>query len=109
MPAIALTPEVLALIAERLKGLAEPGRLHLLNALRRGERTVTELVEATGMTQANVSRHLRVLHDHGFVVRRKEGLYAYYAVADDSVFRICEVMCDRLDDELQARRKLLAS
>jgi DNA-binding transcriptional ArsR family regulator len=43
MGRIPLTPEVLTLIAERLKALAEPARLQILNALRKGERTVTEL------------------------------------------------------------------
>ena len=104
-----LTPAVLALVAERLKGLAEPARLEILNALRRGERTVTELMEATGLGQANLSRHLRILHTLGFVARRKEGLFVYYALADDSVFRICDVICDRLGDDLKRRRKQLAS
>jgi DNA-binding transcriptional ArsR family regulator len=105
----ALTPEVLGLVAERLKGLAEPARLEILNALRRGERTVTELMEATGLGQANLSRHLRILHSLGFVARRKEGLFVYYELADDSVFRICDVICDGLGDALRKRRKLLAS
>ena len=104
-----LTPELLALVAERLKGLAEPARLQILNALRRGERTVTELMEVTGLGQANLSRHLRILHTLGFVARRKEGLFVYYGLADDSVFRICDVICDRLGDDLRKRRKLLAS
>ena len=109
MARIALTPQVFSLISERLKALAEPARLQILDTLREGERTVTELVEATGLGQANVSKHLRILFTLGFVERRKEGLYVYYDLADDSVFQICDIMCDRLGDELKARRKLLAS
>ena len=109
MARIALTPQVFSLISERLKAPAEPARLQILDALRKEERTVTELVEATGLGQANVSKHLRILFTLGFVERRKEGLYVYYALADDSVFQICDIMCDRLGDELKARRKLLAS
>jgi DNA-binding transcriptional ArsR family regulator len=109
MARVPLTPEVLTLIAERLKALAEPARLQILNALRKGERTVTELGEATGLNQANLSKHLRLLHSLGFVARRKDGLFVYYALADDSVFQICDVMCDRLGREMKARRKLFAS
>ena len=106
---LSLTPEVLALIAERFKALAEPARLQILVCLRRREMTVSELVEETGLGQANVSKHLQILHGRGFVARRKEGLYVYYSLADRSVFQICDVMCERLDAEARTRRKLLAS
>lgn len=109
MAKIALTPEVLALVAERFKVLAEPARLEILNTLRRRELTVSEIVEATGLGQANVSKHLQLLHKNGFVARRKEGLYAYYSLADDRVFQLCDIMCDRLSTEVRARRRLLAS
>ena len=103
-----LTPEMLALVAERLRALAEPARLQILNELRSGERTVTELVEATGLGQANVSKHLQLLHGAGFVARRKDGLYARYRLADEDVFRICTIMCGRLEADARRRRHLLA-
>jgi DNA-binding transcriptional ArsR family regulator len=103
-----LTLEMLVLVAERLRALAEPARLQILNELRSGERTVTELVEATGLGQANVSKHLQLLLAAGFVGRRKDGLYAKYRIADEDVFRICEIMCGRLEDEARWRRHLLA-
>lgn len=89
----ALTPEVLTLVAERFRALAEPARLHVLNALRDGEKTVTELLDETGLGQANASKHLQLLHRLGFVERRKEGLYVHYRLADDSVFQLCDIMC----------------
>jgi DNA-binding transcriptional ArsR family regulator len=104
-----LTPEMLVLVAERFKALSEPARLTLLNSLRVGEMTVTELVEATGLGQANVSKHLQQLHALGFVGRRKEGLYVYYFLGDESVFHLCDVMCGRIEAELKARRRMLAS
>lgn len=103
-----LSPEILVLIAERFKALAEPARLQILNCLRPGDMTVTELVEETKLGQANVSKHLQLLHALGFVARRKEGLFVYYSLADKSVFQLCEVMCGRLDAEMKTRRKLLA-
>ena len=104
----ALTPAMLALVAERLRALAEPARLQILNELRGGERTVTDLVEATGLGQANVSKHLQVLLAAGFVGRRKDGLYTRYRIADEDVFRICEIMCGRLEVEASRRRNVLA-
>ena len=103
-----MTPEVLVLVAERFKALAEPARLQILSCLRAGETTVSELVEQTELGQANVSKHLQLLHTLGFVSRRKEGLFVYYALADKSVFQLCDVMCGRLEAEMKTRRKLLA-
>ncbi len=57
-----LSTEQLGLIAERFKALSEPSRLEILNTLREGERTVSEILEATGLGQANVSKHLQLLH-----------------------------------------------
>lgn len=103
----ALTPDVLELVAERFRVLAEPARLQILQCLRDGELTVTDLVLATGLGQANVSKHLRQLGASGFVSRRKEGLFAYYALADGTVLRLCEIMCDRLQAEHRTRAKVL--
>ena len=104
-----LTPQVLQLVAERFKALAEPARLEILNVLRDRELTVTELVDATGLGQANVSKHLQLLYSLGFVSRRKEGLYVYYSLSDKQVFQLCDIMCGRLEAELKSRRKALAS
>jgi DNA-binding transcriptional ArsR family regulator len=104
-----LTPELLALIAERFKVLSEPARLEILNVLRGGEMTVSELVEVTGFGQANVSKHLQLLLASGFVSRRKEGLFAYYSVADRDVFKLCDIMCGRLVSETAARQKVVAA
>jgi DNA-binding transcriptional ArsR family regulator len=101
-----LTPDLLAPIAERFKALAEPARLAILNALREGELTVSELLEATGLGQANASRHLHVLHAQGFVERRREGVYIYYSLADSDVFRLCDIMCGRLEREAASRSRM---
>ena len=107
MGKIAMTPEVLELIAERFKALAEPARLEILTALRDGELTVGDLVASTGMLQANVSKHLQMLHALGFVSRRKDGLYVYYALADKSVLRLCDIMCGRIESEVAGRQRTL--
>lgn len=104
---IPFTPAVVGLVSERFKALAEPARLLLLKALQPGERTVNELVELTGFGQANVSKHLQLLHAHGFVTRRKEGLHVYYALADETVFTLCDIVCGRIAAEVAGRQELL--
>lgn len=105
---VSLTPELIELIADRFKALSEPTRLHILSALRGGEKTVTELMEETGLGQANVSKHLQMLHALGFTDRRKEGLYVYYRLSDPMVFQLCDIMCDRIGEEARARSELFA-
>lgn len=103
-----LTPELIEIVAGRFKALGEPARLAILNALRAGERTVSELVEDTGLGQANVSKHLQLLHALGFVRRERDGLYVRYALADRDVFRLCDIMCGRLEAEARERRRVVA-
>jgi DNA-binding transcriptional ArsR family regulator len=91
-----MSSELFDPVAERFRALGEPARLRILNALRGGEAAVGELVEATGLTQANLSKHLQMLHTLGFVKRRKQGLYVYYMLADADIFRLCDIMCGRL-------------
>lgn len=104
-----LTPEMLALIAERFKVLAEPARLSILTALQEGELTVSELVDETDLAQANVSKHLNILLRHGFVGRRRDGAFARYSIADPDVRRLCEVMCKRIEAVSSARIRVLGA
>jgi DNA-binding transcriptional ArsR family regulator len=91
-----LPPALLDQLADRFKALAEPNRLAILSTLHDGELSVGELVEETGLGQANVSKHLDVLRRYGFVARRKDGLNVFYRMADKDVFRICDIMCGRV-------------
>jgi len=69
--------------------------------------SVTELVEATGAGQANISKHLGLLLDAGLVARRKEGLNVFYRVADSSIFELCEAVCNSLDERLAAQQSVV--
>ena len=109
MGKIEMTPELLELVAARFKALAEPTRLRILSVLRDGERTVSELVEATGLGQANVSKHLRLLRDLRFVERRRDGLYAVYSLADEDVFTLCDLICGRMERESEQWRELIGA
>ena len=102
-----LTPTQLSAVAERFKVLAEPARLRVLTALRDGPRHVTALVEATGLQQANLSRHLQQLYLHGFVARSRRGTFVHYAIADSKVFALCELMCSHVErSQRRARTQL---
>ncbi len=97
MSAGRLPPSLLGQLADRFKALAEPNRLAILSTLFGGELSVGELVDVTGLGQANVSKHLDLLRRYGFVSRRKDGLNVFYKIADRDVFRICDIMCGRMD------------
>jgi ArsR family transcriptional regulator len=92
----ALSDEALELIAGRFRVLGEPSRLKLLQALEAGEMNVGKLVEATGLTQANASRHLQTLTEAGILSRRKEGLNVIYFIADPGIFELCHHVCGSL-------------
>lgn len=105
----ALPAGALDLVAARFRMLAEPMRLRLLNELRSGEKTVSQLVERTGAGQANVSKHLSLLADAGMVARRKEGLHVFYLISDDSLFELCDLVCARLQKELTEKASRFGS
>lgn len=104
-----MNDKTLAMIAERFRILADPVRLRLLHTMADGEISVTDLVQATGAAQANVSKQLQVLLRAGLVTRRREGLHVYYAVADQRVFQICDVVCGSLTDHLRRELSILGS
>ena len=102
----AMTEEALGLVARRFAVLSEPMRLRLLHALFDGEKPVNALVEETGGTQANVSRHLQTLADAGLLARRKEGLQVFYSIADPSIFTLCELVCGSLEKQHAAKAEI---
>ena len=100
-----LPAPLVEVIAERFRVLGEPMRIRLLDALREGPASVQQLQQLTDSSQQNVSKHLGVLLRSGLVSRRKEGNFSLYAIADDSVFELCEQVCGgvrRQLDELDA-------
>jgi DNA-binding transcriptional ArsR family regulator len=109
MPKLRMSRSMLGLVAERFKALSEPARLEILTLLREGEMTVSDIVARTKMSQANVSKHLRILDGLGFVSRRKEGLFSWYSLAGDDVLQLCDIMCGRITADTARLRRLLAS
>ena len=77
-------PSPTAASEARLAAFAEPTRLRLLALLVEGETCVCDLVEALGLPQPTVSRHLAVLRSAGLVEARKDGLWCWYSLARPS-------------------------
>jgi ArsR family transcriptional regulator len=105
---INLTDAHLEEVARSFGMLAESSRLKLLRALLERPMTVSELIEATGMRQGNVSKHLGTLLLGGFVGREREGNFARYAIVDPTVASLCMLMCSRIESHAHKRVKQLA-
>lgn len=106
MPTANTVPqEVVQQVSEYFSILSEPMRLRILNFLREGEKCVQELVEATATSQANVSKHLKVMLQAGILSRRSEGTSAYYKVEDELIFELCNLVCDRLATRIEEQAR----
>ncbi|MBX3242837.1 MAG: winged helix-turn-helix transcriptional regulator [Acidobacteria bacterium] len=104
-----LSNDVLILVANQFRVLAEPLRLQILQYLEDGERSVNEIVEATSASQPNISKHLRVMHEAGILDRRQEKNSAFYSVADQSIFTMCETVCGSLKTKTERQARIMAA
>jgi DNA-binding transcriptional ArsR family regulator len=91
-----LSTAQLAAVSRLFAALSEPSRLALLQALHDGPLSVSQLVEASGMKQANVSKHLGQLYDQRLVKRQREGTSVLYEISDPLVFSLCELVCGKM-------------
>ena len=101
-----ITQKEIKLIAKEFRVLSQPVRLHLLNELRKGEQSVTALVEITGLNQANVSKHLQVLLKNDLVSRERRGQSVFYRIANPIIFELCELMCEKMRSYRKQREPL---
>jgi DNA-binding transcriptional ArsR family regulator len=101
-----LDPQQLTRVASLFRAFAEPTRLAILQELKSGELTVSEIVDQLTTSQANVSKQLKLLHDAGVVTRRKSGTTVFYAIADSMVFELCRMVCDKLNRDAVKPAKL---
>jgi ArsR family transcriptional regulator len=86
--------------------LANPKRLEIIDLLRDGEKSVTELVEAMEISQANLSQHLTVMRQKGIVTPRREGVNVYYRLSNPKIIKACDLMRQVLLEHLEARVEL---
>jgi len=96
-----VSDDVINLMAEKFKMLAQPTRLVIVRSLIAGEKSVNSLVHETGRGQANLSKHLKVLADAGLVARRKVGLQVFYRVGSPLIDQVCSLACDTVAGDSQ--------
>jgi DNA-binding transcriptional ArsR family regulator len=98
-------PEALIHVAEYFKVLSEVSRLQVLCCLKTGAKNVTQVIAETGLGQANVSKHLKILTQAGIVKRRPEGVMVVYEIVDPILFQLCDLVCDRLQVRLEEQTR----
>nr|WP_289623864.1 metalloregulator ArsR/SmtB family transcription factor [Desertifilum tharense] len=102
-----LTPVALSYMADFFKVLSEVSRLHILCCLKSGAKNVTQIIEETGLGQANVSKHLKLLAQAGIVKRTQLGVSVYYEIANPYLFELCDLVCDSLLVQMQQQNQQL--
>jgi len=88
--------------ADLCRTLASPKRLEILDSLRDGERSVSEISELTGMTLANASQHLTLMRRKGVVSARREGATVYYRIANPKMLEACAIIREVLLEQFRA-------
>ena len=93
-------------VAAYFSALSEPMRLRIMHSICESEKTVSQIVEETGATQTNVSRHLGIMHRSGVLARRKDGNQVYYRAADAAMVELCRGVCKRISEQVNGRMPL---
>lgn len=88
--------EVFESVARYFSVLGEPTRLRILHALCQEEKCVNDIIQATGLAQANASRHLGLMYQAGMLSRRREGTQIFYKVADPMYVELCRTVSIQL-------------
>ncbi len=98
---------VYELHADVCKTLANSKRIEIVNLLRSGEKSVSRLLEETGLLKANLSQHLSLMRQRGIVKARKEGLSVFYRIANPKIVRACDLMREVLFEQMEERKETL--
>ncbi len=102
-----LNSAALTQVADYFKVLSELSRLQVLCSLKSGSKNVTEIMEDTGLGQANVSKHLKILAQAGIVSRTPQGVSIYYKIVEPFIFDLCELVGDRISIRLEEQSQQL--
>ena len=99
------TAEFLAPVVEYFKVLSEISRLQIVSCLKSGAMNVSEIGAATGLGQANLSKHLKLLTQAGILSRKPQGVSVYYEISDSLIFELCELVCSCIYERMQEQAK----
>jgi ArsR family transcriptional regulator len=92
--------ELYQLHAQVCKGLADPKRLLIINALRDGERSVSEICEMLDLPQSNVSQHLAILREKGLVTTRKQGQRVFYSLTSRKIIEAVDLLREVMAEQV---------
>ena len=91
------------------KTLANPKRQEILDKLRHKEMTVNELVEETGISQANLSQHLAILRSKGIVGTRRDGVNVYYSISNPKIIKAFDLISEVLEESIKSQNQAISS
>jgi DNA-binding transcriptional ArsR family regulator len=99
------TEDFYLLHSDMCKTISNPKRQAILDSLRNGELTVNEIVEKTGIAQANISQHLSLLKDKGVVILRRQGNNSFYSISNIKIIEAYDLISEVLKDSLSIKNK----
>jgi DNA-binding transcriptional ArsR family regulator len=101
--------EVFESVARYFGVLSEPTRLRILHTICQEEKCVNDIIKATGMAQANVSRHLGLMYQAGMLGRRREGTQIFYRVADQMFVELCRSVSLQVMSRMEVMERMSAN
>ena len=101
-----LMKELYKLHAEMCKVFSNPIRLEILNLLRDKKMSVTELINKTKLSQANISQHLSIMKSKGIVTSERNGKNIYYRLSNPKIIRAFDIIKEVLTERLKKIEKL---
>lgn len=102
-----LSPVAIALMADFFKVLSEPSRLQIICTLKSGSKNVSQIISETGLGQANVSKHLKVLTQASIVARNQQGINVFYQISNPFIFELCDLVCDSISIQIEQQHQKL--
>ncbi len=94
--------------ADICKTISNPNRQAILDIIRDGEMSVTELVNRTGISQANLSQHLAILRSKGVVSTRRDGNNIYYSISNLKLIKAYDLISEVLQEMLLSKQKTVS-
>ncbi|MEW6063567.1 MAG: metalloregulator ArsR/SmtB family transcription factor [Nanoarchaeota archaeon] len=99
--------ELYEIHAEMCKVFSNSTRLEILNLLRAKEMSVTELIEKTKLSQANISQHLSIMKAKGIVISNRKGKNVYYKITNPKIIKAFDIIRDVLAEKLNKKGKII--
>jgi len=100
-PKLAALPESDEILMKFFKGLGDPTRIRIVEALLEKERNVSEVIKLLNTPQSNISNHLACLKWCGYITSRKEGTSVYYQITDERVRKIVALAREIIADHAE--------